>query len=161
MSRTIQLSNGLSVIVDVEDYDRLSAYKWAPRSHRRTVYSQRNIWINGSRTTVQMHREILGFKNGDGRVVDHINGNGLDNRRANLRECELIHNCQNRRTPSNNRSGFKGVHFRASAEKFWAYININGKRKHLGVFQTATEAAKAYNDAAIATHGAFAKLNLV
>lgn len=157
--KTLEISRTYFVVVDDCDYDLIANHPWIARPHRKTVYAQRNFWFGGMRTTLQMHREILGLKNGDGKIVDHINGDGLDNRRENLRICSVQANNWNRRLSINNSTGFKGVHFRRQENKYWAYINILGKRKHLGIFPTAIEAALAYNEAASKLFGEFARLN--
>lgn len=159
MSEVIRLSRGLVTRVDEEDFERLNRYFWIARPHRQTIYAQRNGIVNGKRTTFQLHREILGLNLERGVTVDHINGDGLDNRRQNLRICTPTENCRNRRIQINNSTGYKGVHYRQKPNKFWAYIAVNGKRVHLGVFLTATEAAAAYNAAAIQHYGEFARLN--
>ncbi len=91
--KLIPLSQGKFAIVDAEDYDRLSSYKWA-------VSKKRNNWYAKGRCgglTIKMHRVIMGLKKGDGKEVDHRNGNGLDNRKENLRLCSHAENLRNQR----------------------------------------------------------------
>ena len=88
--------------------------------------------------------------------IDHINGNGLDNRIANLREATNAQNQQNKLRASNNRSGFKGVRFHTQTGKYRAQITRNGKTAHLGLFDCPKEAHKAYCEAADDLHGEFA-----
>jgi hypothetical protein len=94
--------------------------------------------------------------------VDHINGEGLDNRRENLRLATHAQNLKNLKVPKNSTTGFKGVSFRKDKRKYEAYIKYdNNPRKRLGYFKTAKEAAEAYNDAAAEFHGEYARLNVV
>ena len=103
-----------------------------------------------------MHREILGLKPEDP-DVDHWDGDGLNNRRGNLRPCTKAQNCCNRGVSKNNLSGYKGV--RRSGTKWTARIRFKRKLKYLGIFPTAHDAASAYDDAAIELFGEFAWTN--
>lgn len=148
------------VIVDDDDFELVSKNKW----HIKLGYACRNGFINGKRGNIYMHRIIANTPNG--LCTDHINGNGLDNRKCNLRCCTASQNQMNSRPHKDNTlSKYKGVSRYKSEKqrkKPWrAMININKKAKFLGCFETETEAAKAYNDAAIQHHGAFAKLNKI
>ncbi|MDZ7906185.1 MAG: AP2/ERF family transcription factor [Cypionkella sp.] len=108
--------------------------------------------------TLLMHRVIANTP--DDMVTDHKDGNGLNNRRANLRDATLSQNAQNSLLAMvYNVSGYKGVSFRKEINKWQAYINMNGNRKYLGTFTSQVDAAKAYDCAAIALHGAFANIN--
>ncbi|MBE3038658.1 MAG: HNH endonuclease, partial [Chloroflexi bacterium] len=91
--------------------------------------------------------------------VDHINGNGLDNRRENLRVGTMADNLHNRQPYAANRSGFKGVHKAAHGTRYYAHICVNYRKIYLGCFPTPQDAAKAYDLAAIEHHGRFAWLN--
>lgn len=91
--------------------------------------------------------------------TDHVNGNPLDNRRENLRSCTRTENVHNTRMNHDNKSGFKGVYWNKRAKKWYAQIANNGKHHHLGTFNTAQEAAVAYNAVAHELHGEFAKPN--
>lgn len=102
-----------------------------------------------------MHRLILDVPKGA--EVDHINGNGLDNRRRNLRICTRSENQWNRRLAPNNTSGFKGVY--RFQGKWRAQIQSFGKKIHIGLYETRIEAARAYDEVAIKCHGDFAATN--
>lgn len=95
-----------------------------------------------------------------GEVVDHINGNGLDNRRKNLRVTTQMGNCANSRKPK-NAAGYRGVFRRTGTYgvPYYAIIANCGKKRYLGQFHTAEEAAKAYDSAAVEAYGKFAQLN--
>ncbi len=145
------------VMVDDEDFERMNAFKWCPSNSK--LYALREVRGNGFRKNVRMHRLIMEAKPGE--VVDHINGEPLDNRRSNLRLCTIAQNCQNRHKQKPSSSGFRGV---SSAEKgkfFQCAISSNNERIHLGLFVSAIEAAKAYNEAALKYHGEFAVLNVI
>jgi hypothetical protein len=94
-----------------------------------------------------------------GILVDHRNGNGLDNRRINLRLCTDAQNRANRRLQRNNKSGFKGVFLNAKNGKFLAHVQVNKKTFYLGSFVSPIDAAKAYDKAAKLHFGEFARLN--
>lgn len=115
---------------------------------------------NNSRTSVILHRLIMNFPKN--REIDHINGNGLDNRKSNLRICTRFENGKNRKKSSLNTSGFYGVHLSKDGKrkKRWtSMIRVGGKKKYIGRFFTKTEAAIAYDEQAKKYHGAFATLN--
>lgn len=152
----VPLSRGLVAIVDAEDAQRVLAYRWFAQPNYRNVYAIRGIRrADGARTTQTLHKFLTGFA-----ITDHINGDGLDNRRANLREATAGNNSRNRRRPTTNTSGFKGVHWNKGAGKWRAAIGLEtGKRQFLGYYLTAEEAACAYDAAAREQHGEFAALN--
>src|SRR3990167_2235442 len=130
-----------------------------PKKGRR--FLKENIYFEDQPLiTVFLHRFILNAPKG--LEVDHINGNGLDNRRKNIRLCTKKENMQNRRISINNTSGYKGVYYHKSdkRKKRWTvFIRTDDNRKFIGRFLTALDAAKAYNEAATKYHGEFARLN--
>lgn len=151
---TIQLSKNLFSTIDEADFDLVRKHKWYPNPVSGKIYARGNI--DGKR--VYMHRIIVGAT--DPKIhVDHINGDTLDNRRSNLRMCSKSQNGCNRGKNKNSTSGFKGVTFCKSRKKFVAQIKKNWKRYALGYFNTAHEAAIAYDSKAKELHGEFAKLN--
>jgi hypothetical protein len=145
--------------VDDDDYDRLAGFEWRLRARNggTTFYAYRNA----GRQQEQMERTILGPPP-EGMVWDHRNGNGLDNRRANLRPATPLQNTWNARKQcrpgaSQFKSPFKGV---SKCKGRWhAAIRIGGRKVHLGSFPTAQEAAAAYDQAARRQHGEFACVN--
>lgn len=154
--KKIPLTKGYVAIVDDEDYNELSKHKWcADNSSKTNVYALRRVGKKLSR----MHNEIIGRK--DGLEIDHINGNGLDNRRANLRFCTRSQNRMNGRKNADNTSGYKGVtKSKKSPNNPWhAHIKFNGITKHLGNYKTKEDAARAYDAAAKELHGEFCSLN--
>jgi hypothetical protein len=96
----------------------------------------------------------------DDMVVDHLDGNGLNNQKYNMRNCTYTQNCQNRTHRNEERFGYQGV-FRRSQNKFYVYIRYNSKLTHLGVYTTAEQAAEAYNKRATELYGENAKLNTI
>lgn len=155
MSKTIPLSRGLVAVVDDGDYESLSAHKWSAVPHGYCFYAMRSEGVRPHRRTVYMHRAILGAPRGV--QVDHVDGDGLDNRRGNLRAATQSQNNLNRRIGKNNRSGYKGVLWFPRTGRWQAVIKVNRSRRHLGYFSTPKEAHEAYCAAAKELHGEFAR----
>ena len=157
MTKQIPLSKNLFATVDDADYSLVSQYKWKALRDKSTYYALANVKIDGKMTTIRMHRLILGANSGE--FVDHKNGNGIDNRRDNLRLCGYIENNRNRQKRGNFTSQYKGVYRPAGKARWEARIKIDGKPKRLGTFDNEIDAAKAYDDAAIKLHGEYVKTN--
>lgn len=156
--REIILTRGMVTVVDDEDYEWLNQWKWQAHENKRGVYyAVRNAWIKETkgRERMAIHRMILGLSAGDPRKGDHINHDGLDNRRANLRIATHGQNVQNSRRRRDNTSGFKGVSWDKEASKWQAYIFSDKRRRLLGRFKTKEEAHAAYCVAAQALWGEF------
>lgn len=148
-------------IVDNIDAD-LAEVRWAIEKALYTSYSCRKNSKGGS--NIKMHRvvmeRVLGRVMQKGEVVDHINGNGLDNRRQNLRLATNAQNLMNRKANSNNTSGYKGVTLVKGRKKWVAKIKRNYKLYNLGYFNTPEEAHEAYCKAADELHKDFANYGL-
>lgn len=159
--KLIPLTKNQFAKVDTEDYEWLSQYSWRAIK-KPTYYAQRSWNENGKTRSIKMHREILKIYD-PSVMVDHINGDTLDNRKENLRLCSNSQNQANRDIPITNTTGFKGVQYiknpRYKYKKYKAAIVHQGKQHFLGCFYTAEDAAKAYNEAAIKFFGPFAKVN--
>lgn len=159
--RTIQLTQGQSTFVSDADFAWLSKYRWfahkGGNKGKRVFYAVTNMVVNGKRTSVKMHRIIIGA--GPHQECDHKDGDTLNNTRRNLRIATRKENCQNRAAYST--SGYKGVYWNARLGKFISQIRVNGLKQHLGVYMNQIDAAKAYNMAARKHFGQFAKLNEV
>ena len=151
----ITLKSGHKVLIDDEDENLLKQYHWCVHHG----YAVANGVRNGKRYSIYMHRLIMNTP--EGMEVDHKNGNRLDNRKSNMRNCTTKENCYNRGKNRNNKTGFKCVFRTEDSKKFKARVKFNGKNINLGNYDTASEAAKAYNDWAIKHHGEFAFLNKV
>lgn len=155
--RYIPLTRGRFAIVDAADYETLSKHRWYWQASRNgSGYAGRG---GGGTPRVLMHRQIAGPPKG--MVVDHIDGNGLNNRRSNLRVCTTRQNLLNR-GPSRERrekGHFKGVYFRPGSSRPHVAIRYRGKYVHVGTFATAAEAARAYDRKALELFGEFAYLN--
>jgi hypothetical protein len=159
-TREIPLTQGYVALIDEDDYADASRFTWsAVKRDDGRCYAQRNIRTpDGRRTTERLHQYLLpGVER-----VDHKNGDGLDNRRANLRPATNAENGQNRRgLDARNTSGYRGVSWDRRAAKWQARIALNGRRSHLGYFTDPVEAARAFDEAAVRLFGEFAgALNL-
>lgn len=169
--RRIPLTQGCWTIVDDDDYERLSAHKWhldRRCGRENTLYAKRQMTIaSKSNKTLRswqraqlMHRVIMNA--GPGQFVDHINGNGLDNRKCNLRLCtnaENLHNQGPRRNKQSSR--YKGVCRRRRSGRYEVNIRCGDRSYWVGSFTDEVEAARAYNARAIEVFGEFAWLNPV
>lgn len=157
----IPLTRGQVTLISMEDVD-LVQFKWYAMRSRYRFYATRSLpSINGSRKHQLLHRiileRILGKPLNRKEQVDHINGDGLDNRRENLRLATHNQNQWNSRKLKTNTSGYKGVGYYPNLAKWWARIRVNGRRIHLGYFATPELAYKAYCEAAVKYHGEFAR----
>jgi hypothetical protein len=150
----VPLAGGTEAIIDAEDAELVGQYNWY-LSHGYVVT---NLPLgNGKYRTLQLHRLVMGEPEGE--MIDHREGNPLDNRRALLRPATNAENQYNQRMRDDNTSGRKGVTWHKAREKWQAQIRHEGKRLHLGYFTDLEEAAKAYREAALKYHKEFARLN--
>lgn len=150
------LTNGYNAVIDSDDFAKVSEYKWYGRRGKNgTIYATSTLHKN-----VHMHRHILGVNNPK-EFVDHIDHDGLNNTKSNLRIVNNSQNMQNMRPNKNTSSKFKGVYWNSEKMKWTTQIRINGKTKHIGHFAEEIEAAKRYNEMAIKHYGEYAFINPV
>lgn len=158
--RKIALTGDMEALVDDDMYDHLMQWKWRSKSHRRTFYALSRHKVNGVRKIITMHSIVLPPT--EGRFPDHINGNGLDNRRENLRLATQVQNAQNaqkRRDAVGSKYKGVGLKHPGFPRPWSAEIKSNKNRYILGSYETEIEAAIAYDIAARLYHGEFARLN--
>lgn len=157
----VQLTQGKIALVDDEDYILVSGISWQPNYGPHTYYARGMLsrtLNNGKQKAISMHRLIMDAK--PGQQVDHINGNGWDNRRENLRFATNRQNQGNQRIRKFS-SSYKGVCLHKRTNRWYANIKLSGKTKYLGSYASEEAAAKAYNKAAKEFFGEFAKLNSI
>ena len=157
--RRIPLTQGKFAIVDPEDYERLAKYKWFAIRFERGYYALRRAKDSkGRQRNVRMHREIMGEPKG--KIIDHINHNGLDNRKANLRVVTSQQNTWNKRKQRGGYSSrYKGVSWFKRLGKWQVRITYNGKSIFIGYFDDQITAARAYDAKAAELYGDYAALN--
>ena len=155
----IPLTQGKVALVDEADFPALTKWRWFAVHVKDRWYAVRNVGEAPHQRQIRMHAQILGCKG-----VDHLSGDGLDNRRGNLRAAGQSQNTMNARKRRHHRgqptsSRFKGVSRHRVTGKWAAYVSIDGKQTHLGLFAEEINAALAYNEAARNHYGEFAHLN--
>jgi hypothetical protein len=157
--RRIPLTQGKYAIVDPEDYERIARHKWFAVRYERGYYAVRAAKDSKERQrNVRMHREIMGEPKGE--IIDHINHNGLDNRKANLRVVTRQQNTWNKRKQRGGcGSKYKGVMWFKRSGKWQVRITHNGKSIFIGYFDDEKAAARAYDARAAELYGDYAVLN--
>lgn len=158
--KEIQLTQGKVALVDDDTYDYLNQWKWYANNLNGKFYAVRNLRINKKYVkSILMHRFIMSTNKG--LVVDHLNGDTLDNRKCNLRNCTHGENLKNQKISIKNTSGYKGVSWNKNHKSYEAKINNNNITIQIGNFKNIIDAARAYNEAAVKYHGEFANLNKI
>jgi len=156
MTKVISLSQGKVALVDDDDYERIKNIKFYTHHHCNKWYARCST---DQDKKAYLHTLLLNPN--INKVCDHINGDGLDNRRCNLRIVTVSQNLMNSSKPIRKSSScFKGVCWHKDTKKWQSQIKLNGCSYYLGLFQNEVDAAKAYDDAAILLFGEYAKLNL-
>lgn len=157
----IELTQNQVTTIDDKDESLVSGYKWYADFDKKLgkYYAKTTIRVNGKRVSLRLHRLIKDAQVGE--VVDHINGDTLDNRSSNLRKCTQSDNVKNRSINKNSGSGYKGVVWHSQAKKWQSRISFKKKYLSLGLFEDKKQAALAYNEAAKTYYGEFAKFNLI
>lgn len=163
MTTEITLTKGQTTIIDDEDRDLCDLGWRCIGSKDDGYYAGRTIKHNEKPFTARLHRIILGrvlgreLKPYPHELVDHVDGDRLNNRRSNLRLANFSTNGMNRKRSSSNTSGYKGVSWHKHKRRWQAKIKLNGKTTHLGYFYSAKRAHSAYCLAAEQYHGEFAR----
>lgn len=176
--KVIQLNTHKVSLVDDEDYDRVSKWKWFVINKHGKLYAGRHFWckgphpvngkkfsyirrgkryvMNGHYRSMTLHRFILNAP--EGMLVDHKDGNTLNNQKINLRLCTASQNCMNSKTRKSSNSGFRGVTWDAQTSKWRATITVKGKMKNLGRFTELPNAIEARKQAEKDAFGEFSRL---
>jgi hypothetical protein len=153
--KTIPLTQGQFAVVDDADYEALSQHKWCAEKKGRTYYAVRGRKRNerqSGRGNIKMHMVIAGTP--PGHDTDHVDGNGLNNQRRNLRVVSHAHNLHNTtRKQHGCTSRFRGISWSARERRWRAAVQVDGRRIELGYFKCEFEAAAAYDAAGIANFG--------
>lgn len=159
--KIIPLTKGYESLIDDEDFEKVSKFKWHIFITRgkHNVYAVFTDHSKSGDKTIRMHRMILNAKKND--QVDHIDGNGLNNQKFNLRICTNSQNQANKSFNKNNSTGFKGVTYRENEDRYIAQITYNRKNYYLGIYKSPISAARAYNRAAKKYFKEFSKLNKI
>lgn len=153
--KLIPLTQGKFAKVDDGDFGFLQQFKWRVRSSKRCFYAVRTEYLtDGKRKIIRMHRDVMGVTGAE--IIDHINHDGLDNQKSNLRICTNAQNMRNRSGLSkNSTSGFRGVSFCKQTGRWKAHIRVDLKKIHLGRHDTPELAYAAYLVANKKYFGAF------
>lgn len=154
----VPLTKGYTAIIDAEDVPLVADYNWFAQVERRADGNIARVYAvrHAMRRAVLLHRFLA--QTPDGLETDHIDGNGLNNRRSNLRQATQAQNRQNARTRVDNAAGIKGVCWHGHSRKWLAQIRVDGKQRHLGIFKCRTAAAFAYAKASRKLHGEFGRV---
>jgi hypothetical protein len=144
----VTLTQGRVAIIDAEDAEEVGKHNWCykGRGYARSQINNKLVFLHNF-----LMDSLLGTE------IDHINNNGIDCRKNNMRLCTHIENLHNQNIRSNNTSGCKGVMWHTQRKKWYARITVNYKCISLGLFSNIEEAAQAYREASMKYHGEFAR----
>lgn len=148
-------------MLDDDDFEKLRNHNWSCKHNKHTLYAYRCIHVNKKTITIWMHREILGIHDDKKLRADHIDHNGLNNQKKNLRIATHNQNNCYKKSAKNSTSEYLGVCFDKQTNRWRATITKNYKQIKIGRFDNEIDAALAYNEAAKTLHGAFANLNVI
>ena len=163
-------NNGKTFTFDLDDYDLIKNYCWnIHKEYRKKSNGEQTgveYYVTGfyrdsanNKRRMRLHRLIMGVVDTPEVFIDHIDGNGCNNQKSNLRICTCLENAWNVKPRKNTSSKYKGVYYHSQSRKWQARINKNKKAYYLGLFETEEAAAEAYNNAATELFGEFARLN--
>ncbi|MEK6879786.1 MAG: hypothetical protein AABY22_09275 [Nanoarchaeota archaeon] len=168
MAKRIKLTKGKYAIVDNDSFELIKDYKWRAKKDKNTYYAYSRHRVDGKRKHIAMHRLIMNAQ--PRQIIDHIDKNGLNNKKSNLRFCNTSQNAANHHP--RGKSKYLGVcpklrkwktrNGKEKSRQVWvAQLTMNYKRMFFKYFETEIESAKAYNEVAIKYHGKFANLNIL
>lgn len=152
----LPLTQGKVALVDTADLPLIADHRWFAAKAREAFYAHSNGWRDGRGFTIRMHRLLM--QPPHGMFVDHINGDGLDNRRSNLRLVTSGENSRNQKARAGT-SRFRGVSWNARSSKWTVIVCVDRRNHFIGQYCDEVEAARAYDAAALRLHGAFARPN--
>jgi len=152
----VPLTKGYEAVIDAADAALVGQWNWHAMEDGGRVYAARKDHSAGRSETVRLHRLLTGAAKGV--MVDHRDGDGLNNRRKNLRTATNSQNQHNRR-PQQGRCSLKGVSWHCQARRWRAHISVDGRKRHLGLFDTPEAAHAAYCKASTELHGEFGRVN--
>ncbi len=152
----VTLTKGYLAMIDTADTHFVAGWNWRALVDGNTVYAVRKDCSGPKQRSVKMHRIIMG--NPEGLEIDHKDGDGLNNRRNNLREATRSQNNHNQRRSKNNTSGFKGVTWHKAGGKWQAQIMMDGRKRFLGLHATPEAAHTAYCKASAELHGEYGRV---
>jgi len=153
----IPLTKGETAIIDASDVDIVSGWNWSTWAIAGIANKYAVRVSSNPKKTILMHRAIMSAMHG--MEVDHVNGNGLDNRKCNLRIATRSQNAMNSRIAKNNKSGIKGVYWNKKREKWIAKITCERREIYLGEYKKIDDAAEAYKNASAKFHAEFGRTN--
>lgn len=156
--KTISLTRGKVALVDDEDYNAVSSFKWYAYRRGNTWYAARRVRDGKTQRVIKMHRFITSPP--DGVEIDHKDSNGLNNQKNNLRLCNRSQNVGNNRPGTRNKSGYKGVFCHKLTGKWRASVGIGGKTRHISLFEDPKMAAMVRDGVAVHLWGEYAYLNM-
>lgn len=152
--KKIKLTQNKFALVDDSDFEKVNQFKWYANKQRGIYYALRK-GLEGK--IYKMHQQIMGNYPENKPLIDHIDRDGLNNQRNNLRFATYQENGMNRKIGINNKSGFKGVSWNKRQKKWQVITKLNGKSINLGEFKEINDAAQAYNNFIAKNHGEFAR----
>lgn len=155
--KEIRLTKGQIALVDDADYDFLNQWKWCALKLKKVYYATRAEGPKRKRIFILMHRQIMNTPSG--LQVDHIDHNGVNNQRSNLRNCTIQQNRANRTSFGSSQYLGVSVYKEHGVKRIKAGIQKDGRSVHIGLFKTEEDAAKAYDEKAREMHGEYANLN--
>lgn len=148
-----------TVIIDDDDFDKIKDFSWCVNETRKGGNIYATARLKGNRKNIRMHRILIDIP--EGKIIDHINGNTLDNRKSNLRTCNYSENLMNCKKRGKVTSKYKGVYYDKINKRWSCSIKLNKKDIWIGRFKTEDEAGLAYNEKAIHYFKEFARLNTI